>query len=99
MAAVPVGREGVGNICAHVGLGREAAGVSGVTLREWTRRGILPVPIESVRGRGNVTKYPRSAVARAELARRLRDEGWTLDAIAEHMQARTTADEADPTKE
>ncbi len=82
----------------------KAAGVSGVTLREWTRRGILPVPIEAVRGRGNVMKYPRSAMPRAELARRLRDEGWTLDAIAEYMQARTwddatTTDKAEPTEE
>ncbi|HEY0137279.1 MAG TPA: MerR family transcriptional regulator [Nannocystis sp.] len=65
----------------------KAAGVSFVTLREWIRRGILPEPLETARGRGNLGKYPRSAVARAELARRLRDDGWTLDEIAEHMRS------------
>ena len=74
----------------------KAAGVSGVTLREWTRRGILPPPTEAVRGRGNVMKYPRSAMKRAELARRLRDEGWTIDSIAAYMQARTWDDEPGP---
>lgn len=64
---------------------KAAGGISYVTLRDWIRRGILPAPYEAVRGRGNVAKYSRSAVARAELARRLRDEGWTLDAIAQHM--------------
>ncbi len=64
----------------------KAAGVSFVTLREWIRRGILPEPLETARGRGNLAKYPRSAVARAELARRLRDDGWALDEIAEHMR-------------
>jgi len=64
----------------------KAAGVSFVTLREWIRRGILPEPLETARGRGNLAKYPRSAVARGELARRLRDDGWTLDEIAAHMR-------------
>ena len=64
----------------------KAAGVSFVTLRDWIRRGILPEPLETARGRGNLAKYPRSAVARAELARRLRDDGWTLDEIADHMR-------------
>lgn len=64
----------------------KAAGVSFVTLREWIRRGILPEPLETAHGRGNLAKYPRSAVAQAELARRLRDDGWTLDEIAEHMR-------------
>lgn len=41
-----------------------------------------------VGGRGNVMKFPRSALARAELARRLRDEGWTLDAIAKYLNGR-----------
>jgi len=72
----------------------KAAGVSGVTLREWTRRGIIPVPIEAVRGRGNVSKYPRSALVRAELARRLRAEGWTLDSIAKYLQSRIWEGEA-----
>lgn len=64
----------------------QAAGVSFVTLRDWIRRGILPAPLETARGRGNLAKYPRSAVARGELARRLRDDGWTLDEIADHMR-------------
>ena len=64
----------------------KVAGVSFVTLREWIRRGILPEPLETARGRGNLAKYPRSAVARGELARRLRDDGWTLDEIADHMR-------------
>jgi DNA-binding transcriptional MerR regulator len=72
----------------------EAAGVSFVTLRSWVSRGILPPPIESLRGRGNVAKYPLSAVPRADLARRLRDDGWSLDAIAEHIKSQTWADEA-----
>ena len=72
----------------------EAAGVSFVTLRNWVSRGILPPPIESLRGRGNVAKYPLSAVPRADLARRLRDDGWSLDAIAEHIKSKTWADEA-----
>lgn len=63
-----------------------AAGVSFVTLRDWIRRGILPEPLETARGRGNLAKYPRSALPRAELARRLRDDGWALDEIAEHMR-------------
>lgn len=66
-----------------------AAGVSFVTLREWIKRGIVPPPIEVVKGRGNLAKYPRHAVPQADLARRLRDEGWTLDSIAEHMKTRT----------
>ncbi len=66
-----------------------AAGVSFVTLREWIKRGIVPPPLEAVKGRGNLAKYPRHAVPQADLARRLRAEGWTLDAIAEHMKTRT----------
>ena len=66
-----------------------AAGVSFVTLRDWVRRGILPAPVESLRGRGNVAKYPLSAVPRADLARRLRDDGWSLDSIAEHIKSKT----------
>jgi len=66
----------------------KVAGVSFVTLREWIKRGIMPPPLEAVKGRGNLAKYPRHAVSRAGLARRLRDEGWTLDAIAEHMKTR-----------
>lgn len=73
----------------------EAAGVSFVTLRSWVSRGILPAPLESLRGRGNVAKYPLSAVSRADLARRLRDDGWSLDAIAEHIKAQTWDGEAD----
>jgi DNA-binding transcriptional MerR regulator len=68
---------------------QKAAGVSFVTLREWIKRGVLPPPIEVVTGRGNLAKYPRHAVLQADLARRLRAEGWTLDAIAEHMKTRT----------
>lgn len=63
-----------------------AAGVSKVTLREWVRRGLLPAPIEVVAGRGNLVKYPAAALERAQLARTLRNEGWTLDAIAAHMR-------------
>lgn len=63
-----------------------AAGVSFVTLRDWIRRGILPEPLETARGRGNLAKYLRSALPRAELARRLGDDGWALDEIAEHMR-------------
>lgn len=65
----------------------QAAGVSFVTLREWIRRGIVPPALEPVKGRGNLAKYPRHAVLQADLARRLRAEGWTLDAIAEHMKS------------
>ena len=67
----------------------QAAGVSFVTLREGIRRGIVPPPLEVVKGRGNLAKYPRHAVPQADLARRLRAEGWTLDSIAEHMKTRT----------
>jgi len=70
----------------------KAGGVSLVTIRDWVRRGILPPAVESLRGRGNITKYPRSAVPRAELARRLRDDGWSLDAIADHLQKQTWED-------
>ena len=73
----------------------EAAGVSFVTLRNWVSRGILPPPVESLRGRGNIAKYPLSAVPRADLARRLRDDGWSLDAIAAHIKTQTWGDEAD----
>ena len=78
-----------------------AAGVSSVTLREWIKRGILPPPLEAVTGRGNLAKYPGHAVSQAGLARRLRAEGWTLDAIAEHMKTRVweaapVADENEP---
>ena len=72
----------------------EAAGVSFVTLRNWVSRGILPAPTESLRGRGNIAKYPPSAVPRADLARRLRDDGWSLDAIAEHIKSKTWDDES-----
>jgi len=64
----------------------KAAGVTYMTMRDWIRRGILPPPLEAVTGRGNVARYDRSAVLRAELARKLRDQGWTLDAIAKHIQ-------------
>ena len=67
----------------------KAAGVSFVTLREWIKRGVVPPPLEAVKGRGNLAKYPRHAVPQAGLARRLRYEGWTLDSIAEHMKTRT----------
>jgi hypothetical protein len=36
-----------------------------------------------------VAKYPLSAVPRADLARRLRDDGWSLDSIAEHIKSKT----------
>lgn len=65
-----------------------AAGVSVPTFRDWIRRGILPPPLAAVNGRGNIAKYPRHAVPQAGLARRLREEGWTLDEIAEHMKTR-----------
>lgn len=65
----------------------KAAGVTYMTMRDWIRRGILPPPLESVTGRGNVARYDRSALLRAELARKLRDDGWPLDEIAKHMQA------------
>lgn len=68
---------------------QKAAGISFVTLREWIKRGVLPPALEAVTGRGNLAKYPRHAVPQADLARRLRAEGWTLDAIAEHMKTRT----------
>ncbi|MBL9105147.1 MAG: MerR family transcriptional regulator [Myxococcales bacterium] len=67
----------------------KAAGVSYATLREWINKGVVPPPLEAVRGRGNLSKYPRHAVAQADLARRLRDEGWSLDEIAAHMTTRT----------
>jgi len=70
----------------------KAAGVSFVTLREWVRRGIIPEPIESPRGRGNMAKYPMSAVPRADLARRLRADRWTLDKIAEYLKSLTWED-------
>lgn len=76
-----------------------AAGVSFVTIREWIKRGVLPPPLEAVTGRGNLAKYPRHAVSQAGLARRLRAEGWTLNAIAEHMATRvwdTAAPGSDP---
>lgn len=63
-----------------------AANVSFVTLRDWIKRGILPEPLPTPHGRGNLAKYPLSAVPRAELARRLRDDGWALGEIAEHMR-------------
>lgn len=63
-----------------------AANVSFVTLRDWIKRGILPEPLPTAHGRGNLAKYPLSAVPRAELARKLRDDGWTLDEIAGHMR-------------
>lgn len=66
----------------------KAAGVSFATLREWIKKGVVPPPLEAVRGRGNLSKYPRHAVVQADLARRLRDEGWSLDEIAAHMATR-----------
>lgn len=72
----------------------KAANVSFVTLREWIKRGILPPPLNSVTGRGNLAKYPRHAVSQAGLARRLRSDGWTLDEIAEHMKTRVWDTEA-----
>ena len=66
----------------------KAAGVTFATLRDWIKKGVVPPPFESVRGRGNLAKYPRHAVRQADLARRLRAEGWSLDAIAEHMKTR-----------
>ena len=67
----------------------KAAGVSFPTLRDWIKKGIIPPPLGAVRGRGNLAKYPRQAVLQADLARRLRAEGWSLDEIAEHMKTHT----------
>ena len=64
----------------------KAAGVSFPTLPDWIKKGIIPPPLSAVRGRGNRAKYPRQAVLQADLARRLREEGWSLDEIAEHMK-------------
>lgn len=77
----------------------QAAGVSFVTLREWIRRGIMPPALEAVKGRGNLAKYPRHAVLQADLARRLRAEGWTLDAIAEHMKTQPWSSQQLPEEE
>ncbi len=67
----------------------KAAGVSFPTLRDWIKKGIIPPPLGAARGRGNLAKYPRQAVLQADLARRLRAEGWSLDEIAEHMKTHT----------
>ena len=74
----------------------KAAGVTYMTMRDWIRRGILPPPLEAVTGRGNVARYERSAIFRAEMARKLRDQGWPLKEIAEHIQAQKWEEDPPP---
>jgi hypothetical protein len=42
----------------------KAGDVSFATLRVWIKKGVVPPPLEAVRGRGNLSKYPRHALQR-----------------------------------
>lgn len=61
-----------------------AAGINMIALRDWIRRGIIS-PAVAVPGHSR-PKHPYRDVIRAMLAMELRQEGWELDAIAEHVK-------------
>lgn len=62
----------------------EAAGVTGKTIRVWAKRGLLPTPQMSHRGRrGTVALWPDTAVAQAVWVRGQLEAGRTIPEIAE----------------
>lgn len=66
----------------------EAAGVTGKTIRVWAKRGLLPTPQMSHRGRrGTVALWPDAALAQAVWVRGQLDAGRTVPEIAEAIQA------------
>ena len=66
----------------------EAAGVTGKTIRVWAKRGLLPAPQLSHRGRrGTVAVWPDTAVAQAVWVRGQLEAGRTIPEIAETIKA------------
>lgn len=66
----------------------EAAGVTGKTIRVWGKRGLLPAPQLSLRGRrGTVALWPDTAIAQAVWVRGQLDAGRTIPEIAEALKA------------
>ena len=66
----------------------EAAGVTGKTIRVWAKRGLLPTPQMSHRGRrGTVAVWPDTAVAQAVWVRGQLEAGRTIPEIAEAIRA------------
>lgn len=60
----------------------DAAGVSGVTVQEWSKRGVLP-PYRVVHGgrRGKTSRWPLHAPAQARWVKGLLDQGHTFEEI------------------
>ena len=66
----------------------EAAGVTGKTIRVWAKRGLLPTPQMSHRGRrGTVALWPDTAVAQAVWVRGQLEAGRTIPEIAKAIGA------------
>lgn len=65
----------------------EAAGVTGKTIRVWAKRGLLPTPQLSHRGRrGTVALWPETALAQALWVRSQLEAGRTIPELAEAIR-------------
>lgn len=65
----------------------EAAGVTGKTIRVWAKRGLLPTPQLSHRGRrGTVALWPDTALAQALWVRSQLEAGRTIPELAEAIR-------------
>jgi len=66
----------------------EAAGVTGKTVRVWAKRGLLPTPRLSHRGRrGTVALWPDSAPGQAVWVHGQLEAGRTIPEIVEALKA------------
>ncbi|WP_434424140.1 MerR family transcriptional regulator [Nannocystis pusilla] len=65
-----------------------AAGVAGVTVQDWSKRGVLP-PYEIIHGgrRGKTSRWPLHAPAQAKWVKALLDEGHTFEEIRAKLAA------------
>lgn len=62
-----------------------AAGCSASTVQRWVRQGLLPAPVRVNKGSGVQAMYPAAALERVGEIRRLREQGLSLDEIAERF--------------
>lgn len=65
----------------------EQSGLAARTIRHYVERGLIPRP----RGLGPAAEYEEDHLVRAVAIARMRARGMSVDAIAEHVQAWTTA--------
>lgn len=66
----------------------EAAGVSGVTVQDWSRRGVLPVyEVHHGGRRGKTSRWPLYAPAQAKWVKALLDEGYSFEEIKAALAA------------